>query len=228
MQFSSVKTLAIVSIFIVALFTLIGVNTMNALKISQIGIDLIKKYEGFEAKAYLCPGKKWTIGYGSTLIDGKPVVPGLEITKEKADIELHNHLDKYVCPDVNKLVTVDLNQNEFDALCSFVYNLGSGALGGSTLLKKLNAGYRSNAALEFMKWDKVVEYKSTGKVITALPGLTKRRQAEMTLFTTEIKSPSGVDKLAAKFQDGADQLLGILGFRPDSFVSRDGSHSPKA
>jgi GH24 family phage-related lysozyme (muramidase) len=142
-------------------------------KTGEAGKKLIKDFEGFRAVAYLCPAGVWTIGYGTTKINGKPVSKKTKITSQEADLFLEQDLKTFE-DVVNHSVTVELNQNQFDALVSFVYNLGSGNLKKSTLLKKLNVGLFNEAADEFLKWD-----KAAGK---RLAGLTRRRNAERELF----------------------------------------------
>lgn len=142
-------------------------------KTSTLGKKLIKEFEGFRAAAYLCPAGVWTVGYGTTRIKGSPVKDGTKVTTEEADDLLDQDL-KVFEDGVNSLVKVELTQNQFDALVCFVYNLGIGSLQKSTLLKKVNAGLFSEAADEFLKWD-----KANGK---QLAGLTRRRTAERELF----------------------------------------------
>lgn len=154
------------------------------MKISQAGIDLIKHFEGFQAKAYLCPAGKLTVGYGHT---GKDVKPGMVISQAQADALLLADL-RQAEKDVNSLVTASLTQSQFDALVSFAFNVGSDidldtiaeGLGDSTLLRLVNRKDFDLASKEFLKWDKATNPK-TGKK-EALPGLTKRRRAESILF----------------------------------------------
>ncbi len=136
---------------------------------SQNGIDLIKHFEGCELKAYKCPAGVWTIGYGHI----KGVQEGDVITEQQADEMLVEELYEYE-NYINTLVNVPLNQNQYDALVSWVYNLGSSNLQASTLLKVLNAGDYDNVPEQIMRWN-----KAGGKV---LEGLTRRRQAEADLF----------------------------------------------
>lgn len=139
------------------------------MKTSEVGLNLIKFFEDFRSKAYLCPAKVWTIGYGHT----GGVKSTDTISKEDANSLLLKDLEKYE-KAVNTLVSVDLNQNQFDAITSFTFNLGEGALAKSTLLKKLNAKDYKGAAEEFLKWN-----KAGGQV---LAGLVKRREKEKELF----------------------------------------------
>lgn len=136
---------------------------------SQKGLDLIKSFEGLRLSAYKCPADVWTIGYGTTV----GVKPGQTITKERAEELLREDVKRFE-QQVLRLVKVPLTQGQFDALTSFVYNLGAGNLSNSTLLRLLNAGDYKGAAAQFDRWT-----KAGGK---ELPGLVKRRAAERALF----------------------------------------------
>ncbi|MGR2663680.1 lysozyme [Chromobacterium haemolyticum] len=140
------------------------------MKTSDAGITLVKSSEGLKLVAYKCPAGIWTNGYGHT---GPDVTPGMVITQAQADALLARDLERFEA-GVARLVKVPLNQNQFDALVSFSYNLGLGALQGSTLLRLLNAGDYAGAAAQFPRWN-----KAGGK---ELPGLTRRRTAEQSLF----------------------------------------------
>ena len=139
------------------------------MKVSQDCIDLVKFFEGFEPKAYLCPANVWTIGYGRT----KNVKEGDELTEPQAERDLFEELDEFAEQVLNS-VKVDLEQNELDALTSWTYNLGVGNLQSSTLLKKLNSGDKNSVPSEMIRWN-----KAAGKV---LAGLTRRREAEAKLW----------------------------------------------
>jgi len=144
------------------------------MKISQRGIELIKEYEGLRLKAYLCPANVWTIGYGHTTSAGPPVVqPGMSITSKQAEEILRADLGKYEA-GVLKLVKIPLTQGQFDALVSFAFNCGVGALARSTLLKRVNAGRFDAVPAELMKWT-----KAGGR---ELAGLVRRRRAEAALW----------------------------------------------
>lgn len=144
------------------------------MRASENGINLIKHFEGCRLTAYQDSVGVWTIGYGWTQpVDGKPVGKGMNITQQKADDLLKQGVVQYE-NGVNSLVKVQLNQNQFDALVDFAYNLGVNALKGSTLLRKINTGDYAGAANEFTKWN-----KAGGK---ELVGLTRRREAEKSLF----------------------------------------------
>jgi len=144
------------------------------MKIGEQGLKLIKKFEGLRLEAYVCPAGIWTIGYGSTFIFGRRVEPNDIITEEEAEAALLDHLECEVYPVLTALVHSELNQNQFDALCSFIYNLGKGAFEQSTLLRKLNRKDYAGAAREFKRW-----VYAGGK---KLEGLITRRAAEAALF----------------------------------------------
>ena len=139
------------------------------MKVSQECVNLVKFFEGFEAKAYLCPANVWTIGYGRT----RNVKEGDMINELQAERDLLEELEEFGHQVLNT-VQVPLKQNEFDALTSWTYNLGVGNLQSSTLLKKLNSGDKNSVPSEMLRWN-----KAAGKV---LAGLTRRREAEAKLW----------------------------------------------
>ena len=144
------------------------------MKTSKEGVDLIKEHEGLRLEAYLpTPNDVWTIGWGTTRINGRPVHEGESITRHQAHQFFVKDLEKFERA-ILRNVEVQLSQNQFDALVSFVYNLGEGNLKRSTLLKKLNARDYHGAKEEFKKW----VYQGSNK----LPGLVKRRASEAELF----------------------------------------------
>lgn len=145
------------------------------LRTSKAGVNLIKSFEGLFLTAYYCPAGVLTIGYGHTNMDGvlPRVVKGLTITKEQAEDILARALVPYENA-VKRLVKVRLTQSEFDALVSFAYNCGIGALEKSTLLRKLNKGDYSCVPAELMKY--VTAKTKKGRV--TLAGLVRRRKAE--------------------------------------------------
>ena len=144
------------------------------MKTSSNGTALIREFEGFVASAYLCPAKVWTIGIGTTVYpNGTKVKKGDKCTQAQA-LEYLQHDLKSFEKTVNDSVKVPLSQNQFDALVSLSYNIGSGAFKNSTLLKKLNAKDYVGAADQFHVWN-----KGGGKV---LKGLVRRRDAERALF----------------------------------------------
>ena len=145
------------------------------MKTSDKGVALIKQFEGFRSKPYLCPAGVPTIGYGSTYYpDGKKVtLRDKPVTEADATAMLRSMLIRYE-NGVSRYVQVPITQGQFDALVSFAYNLGLAALKGSTLLRLVNERNYVGAAAQFSRWN-----KAGGKV---LPGLTRRREAERKLF----------------------------------------------
>ena len=139
--------------------------------ISNKGLALIKKFEGFRDKAYQDVVGVWTIGYGSIKIKGRKVLPTDTVTEHEAEQLIEQELAQDVYP---YLYGLGLNQNQFDALCSFIYNLGATNFNKSTLKKKLLAEDYVGASFEFIKWN-----KAGGKV---LRGLDNRRKDEKALF----------------------------------------------
>ena len=139
------------------------------MKTSPKGIALIKEFEGLRLKAYLCPGGVWTIGYGHTA----GVKSGMVITEAQAEEYLK--ADLIVFERYLNGLGLALNQNQFDALVSFIYNVGTGNFSSSTLLRKVRANPQDNSIMdEFLRW-----VYSKGRV---LPGLQRRRLDEMKLY----------------------------------------------
>lgn len=145
------------------------------MKIGKRGLELIKYFEGLRLKPYLDSVGIPTIGYGTIKYpNGKAVtIQDKDITKEQAEEYLQHYVHKFEA-DVNKLVKVELTQNQFDALVSFTYNLGPTNLKQSTLLKQVNDKDFNNAAKSFLKW-----INAGGKPIE---GLKVRRRKEKELF----------------------------------------------
>jgi len=139
------------------------------MKLDNKGYLLICEFEGFSAKPYLCPAKLATIGYGNTFYaDGKKVtMVDKPITKIEAFDMFKEIADKFA-KKVSKCVTSPLNQNQFNSLVSFAYNVGVANFMNSTLLKRVNANHNDpDIRTQFLRWDKVGTKK--------LAGLTKRR-----------------------------------------------------
>jgi len=144
---------------------------------SEAGLALIKASEGLETEAYPDPGnhetgEPWTIGYGHT----RGVRPGDTCSEEQAGVWLREDLGATESA-VRHLVDVSLNQGQFDALVSFVFNVGRSAFSGSTLLRLLNAGDEAGAAEQFKRWNRGAD--------GPLPGLVARRAAERSLFLSK-------------------------------------------
>jgi lysozyme len=147
------------------------------MKISDNGVELIKKFEGCKLTAYPdsgTGGAPWTIGYGWThSVNGLPVQAGMIISQTIAEELLQRgiaQVEKYV----NQLLHVSVNQNQFDALVSFAYNVGKTKFANSTLLKLINERNFDGAATQFSYWNKAGS--------NVLPGLIYRRAAERECF----------------------------------------------
>jgi lysozyme len=144
------------------------------MKISDRGLDLIKRFEGLELEAYQDVVGIWTIGYGHTSMAGPPdVVPGMEISEREAEKILKRDLQQYE-EGVEKAVKAEITQNMYDALVSITYNIGVSAMKRSTFIKRLN-NKQYEAAAEAMHWWN----KAGGRVVQ---GLKNRREAEAALF----------------------------------------------
>ena len=149
------------------------------MKLDNKGYMLICEFEGFSAKPYLCPAKLATIGYGNTFYkDGKKVtMVDPPITRIKAFDMFKDIADKFA-KRVSTCVTSPINQNQFNSLVSFTYNVGVANFMNSTLLKRVNSNHNDpDIRTQFLKWDKVGTKK--------LAGLTKRRQIEADNYFTK-------------------------------------------
>ena len=159
------------------------------MRLSDEGLRLITSFEGYHkkqedgsCKAYRCPAGVWTCGWGCT----EDVDAHTHWTKAEAEQRFRKELDKFEVA-VMKHVKVPLNQNEFDALVSFAYNLGEGALMKSSILQLLNKEKRTDAAKAFNLFVKAVDPKT--RKLRALPGLVSRRARESALFLKPVQMP---------------------------------------
>jgi lysozyme len=148
------------------------------MKLNKEGYDLIKLFEGLRLKPYLCSAKVPTIAYGATFYENnkKVLMSDPPITKQRAEELLQLNADRFARKVMN-LVKKPITQNQLNALTSFAYNVGSGALASSTLLKKVNVNPNDiTIRNEFLRWN-----KANG---VALKGLTNRRIKEADLYFT--------------------------------------------
>ena len=175
--------------------------------VSMDGIKLIKQFEGLHKvqpdgsiSAYRCAAGVWTIGWGST----KGVRSGQKITVEEAEEKLRDDL-KTAESAVKQHVSVPLSQGQYDALVSFIFNLGAGSFRSSTLLKRLNCGLYDDVPEQLMRWNKA---RVDGK-LTVLRGLTRRRAAEAAIFSRDAKLPAdfGGPKSVQKISKSATKPL---------------------
>ena len=145
------------------------------MRCNDAGIEIIKHFEGWSAKAYQDPIGIWTIGYGSIWdLDGERVTGSTPVLTEAEGEQLLRRELHHVEKAVSRLILVELTENAFSSLCSFTYNLGSTRLKSSTLRAKLNRGDYMGASAEFPKWR-----RAGGRI---LPGLVRRRVEERKLF----------------------------------------------
>lgn len=150
------------------------------MKTSDSGIRLIQEFEGLRLTSYLCSAGVPTIGYGATYYaDGTKVKLGQTITKEQAVQMLKEHLKQFEGSLIGLLNKTNVNQNQFDALVSFTFNLGAGNLAKSQLLRFVKANPNDpKIAAEFAKWNRAGGLVSTG--------LVRRRKKEAQLYFTKI------------------------------------------
>ena len=173
------------------------------MKTSKNGLNIIKKSEGLRLNSYKCPADVWTIGYGHT----KGVKRGQKITEAKATEYLKGDVG-VAERAISMSVKADVTQNQYDALASFILNVGAGAFKKSTLLRKLNKGDYLGAADQFKRWK-----RGGGKV---LKGLVRRRAEEAALFLSDEKqepiaqSVQPSSKTADIFTIIIDALIGLL------------------
>ena len=161
----------LIKCFLVIVIIVLGLGWFQ-MRTSEAGVNLIKTFEGCRTTAYRCSAGVWTIGYGHTT----DVKEGMTITQHQCDVMLEVDIEQYE-NYVNNYVVVSLTQNQFDALVSWVYNLGPTNFRKSTMLKVLNDGNYDEVPYQMKRWN-----KAGGKV---LKGLVIRREAEAELFNNE-------------------------------------------
>ncbi len=180
---------------------------MNPTTVSEAGVSLVKKFEGLhkqtsegDVRAYRCPAGRWTLGWGHC----KGVKSGMRATVEECEKFLQEDLNEAGAM-VNRFVHVPLSQQQFDALASFVFNIGGGAnFQTSTLLKKLNKGQYDDVPEQIMRWNKA----RVDGVLTPLKGLTRRRTAEAALFSMDAPlADEGGDLMVQKPEQTATKPL---------------------
>lgn len=164
------------------------------MNLSDKGLALILSFEGKHRAlgdgryiAYRCPAGVWTIHAGVT----EGVRDGMICTEAEGEAMFRRELAKFESA-VTRLVTVEINQHQFDSLVSFAYNVGEGALAKSSLLKKLNAGDYDGAAQAFALYNKA-RNGGRDKPLVVMAGLTRRRAAETALFLRPVEAPAVPD-----------------------------------
>lgn len=147
------------------------------MKISDKGLALIKSFEGLRLEPYYCSSNVLTIGYGST---GPHVKMGMKITEKEAEDLLRKDISRFE-QAVDRLISIPLSQEQFDALVSFTFNCGAGALEESTLRRRLNGGEPPDKVAK----EELIRWTNGG-----LAGLVRRRKAEIELFCSGSSSPA--------------------------------------
>ena len=155
------------------------------MKINQATVDLVKKWEGFKAKAYICPAGVLTVGYGTTNRAGLPgvrITPETVVSEAQAAEWLRLGLEKFGA-QIRPAITAPINENEFGAFVSLAYNIGPKAFKGSSALRHFNAGDKAKAAAAIKLWNKATV---NGKR-QVLRGLVNRREDEVALFLRPVQ-----------------------------------------
>jgi lysozyme len=154
--------------------------------INQATVDLVKKWEGFKSKAYICPAGVLTAGYGTTNRAGIPsvnITRDTVVTEAQAEQWLRIGLDKFAAK-IRPAITAPINENEFGAFVSLAYNIGPAAFLGSSALRHFNAGDKAKAAAAIKLWNKATV---NGKR-QVLRGLVARRDDEVALFNAPVSA----------------------------------------
>ncbi len=187
------------------------------LKVSRAGVELIKSFEGLRQTAARLPDGRWTLGYGHTFSARE----GATVTQEDADALLRFDLLPVV-DSINNLVLTPLNQNQFDSLVSFCFNIGADNFAASSVLKRINEGRMTEAALAMDSW-RSAEFNGQTYVLAPL---IRRRAAEKNLFLTPDEISGNAPSLLVRpVEDGGDTFAqpsevdapttgGILSARP--------------
>lgn len=161
---------------------------MSMRSITDAGLNLIKRFEGFSPTIYICPAGHPTVGFGHVVLPGEQTRFDGGLIREEA-AELLRRDVRIAESAVLRLITSPLADGQLDALVSFTFNLGAGALQRSSLRKKVNRGEHGDVPVELMKW-----VWSAGR---KLPGLMRRRKAEGALYSAAL--------LAGRSRIGADE-----------------------
>ncbi len=174
-------------------------------------VELIKQFEGFRAQRYPCSAGKPTIGYGHVITSKTETFEGINlwtgtITKEQAERLLLQDVKKIAEDPIKRYVKIDLNQNQYDALSTLVFNIGGSNFRGSTLLRYLNTGDYQKASSQFLEWNKATV---KGKKGVVLAGLTRRRGLEKKLFDTAPPPAPSVE---------------LVIFKDDNMIAFNGTH----
>lgn len=164
--------------------------------VTAAGLDLIRQFESLKLESYRCPAGIWTIGYGHT---GPDVKPGQRVSAAQAEALLARDVARFAA-DVERLLTAPACDNQFGAMVSLAFNIGSGNFARSSVLRLHNAGNEAGAAAAFALWN-----KATGSdgVKRELKGLTRRRAAEAALYLTPTEEAEAADPQRTRAGDVA-------------------------
>lgn len=178
------------------------------MRTSETGLELIRSFEGFRARAAELPDGRWIIGYGHTETARK----GLTVSRQDAELILRHHDVKRIETAVDSSVYAPLNQNEFDALVSFAFNIGLEAFRGSDVLAHINSGNKLQAAEAMMAWRR----GNTDGQVRVIDALVRRRAAEIALF---LEHPEGRRPLpSALAKPERDPMIGLPAPRETAIV----------
>ena len=173
------------------------------MQVTEEGLALIRRFEGFRATAYRCPAGVWTIGYGHTSQAGPPVVTaGMTVREAVADRMLREDVRRFAA-EVRALLVREVSAAQFSALVSFAYNVGIGAFRSSSVLRAVNAGRLEQVPSRLQLW-----VKGGGRV---LPGLQRRRAAEAELFMSEAPPNAGRGATGAPASIEAERRMRTAG-----------------
>lgn len=153
------------------------------MQVPQIAIDLIAEFEGFRAHAYLCPAGVWTVGYGTTSINGRPVDRTDVLTEPEAMRRLRFDVDQFA-KKIGPALKVEPTHTQFAAMLSLAYNIGPVAFRRSSVLRRFNQGDIDGAAEAFLMWNKATV---NGRKVV-MRGLALRRERERSIFLGLLQS----------------------------------------
>lgn len=173
------------------------------MQVTEEGLALIRRFEGFRARAYRCPAGVWTIGFGHTAQAGPPAVtPGMVLGEAEAERILRDDVQRFA-DEVAPLLAREVSAAQFSALVSFAYNVGVAGFRSSSVLKAVNAGRLDEVPARLRLW-----VKGGGRV---LPGLERRRAAEAEIFMSDVRAEAGRGLTGAPKSVEADHRLGKAG-----------------
>jgi lysozyme len=160
------------------------VREAQKMRVNEETVKLVARWEGFKAKAYICPAGVLTVGYGTTNragLAGVNITPDTVVTERQAEEWLRKGLEKFAA-QIRPAITAPINENQFGAFVSLAYNIGPAAFRGSSALRHFNAGDTAKATAAIQLWNKATV---NGKR-QVMQGLVNRRADEVRLFNTPV------------------------------------------